>query len=172
MSQRAPHFLEHHFDASESHHTIIEHWAKARIDSPLTLIAKFDDASKQLIAVAGALQGLYLAAFAFSGLTSSVPSWYVLLLFGPLLVVVVFATKCVCTVPLTAEAHGAYKLLERGSLSQLSYHEVSAEFQAWCQKIDAIAEKKRQMLHAANLSFIAASAAAALVLLMVMMNVD
>jgi hypothetical protein len=37
--------------------SIIEHWVDARIDAPVQIIAKYDEAAKQLITVGGFLQG-------------------------------------------------------------------------------------------------------------------
>ena len=46
---------------------LLQHWAIARIDTPLDVIARFDEAAKQLIAVGGIIQAAYVAGFAFGG---------------------------------------------------------------------------------------------------------
>jgi hypothetical protein len=36
---------------------IVEHWASGRLDGPVALISRFDDAGRQLVGVGGLLQG-------------------------------------------------------------------------------------------------------------------
>lgn|GEM_PF-6893678 len=43
--------------------SIIEHWAKARIDGPMQALARYDDAAKHLITIGGFLQGGLIAVY-------------------------------------------------------------------------------------------------------------
>jgi hypothetical protein len=47
-----------------SFEAVVQHWAKARIDGPMQVIARFDEAAKQLIATGSLLQGVFFAVVA------------------------------------------------------------------------------------------------------------
>lgn len=55
------------FSSKQSFEAILQHWAKARIDGPMQVVARFDEAAKQLITVGGLLQGLFFAVVALGG---------------------------------------------------------------------------------------------------------
>ena len=97
---------------------VIEHWSRTRIDSALAAIGRYDDAAKQLIALGGAIQGLYFAAFAFGGLEDQLGNGWALpllmFLFVPVLSVIFCAAQCICRFHLSAEAIGTYHLLLSG----------------------------------------------------------
>lgn len=41
--------------------SIVEHWAKARIETPLQVTSRLDESAKYILAVAGILQGILIA---------------------------------------------------------------------------------------------------------------
>jgi hypothetical protein len=49
-----------------------EYWRKVEDEAPIQQVARSEDAAKQLIGLAGILQGLYLAIFAFSDLRKQI----------------------------------------------------------------------------------------------------
>ena len=134
----------------------VQHWARTRIDQPGQLVARHDDAAKQLIAVTAFLQGVYLAAFTFGDLSGRIPLFVVVIMFLPLLSTILGAARVICTVPMDLNVHRAFQLLtRRPSDSYLS--EVDAEIKRWCDELDRVAERKARWLHWANRSFIGAT---------------
>lgn len=41
--------------------TMVDHWVKSRVDTPVQVVGRLDDAAKQLLVVAGILQGILIA---------------------------------------------------------------------------------------------------------------
>lgn len=138
----------------------IERWSIMRLESTLRLTTRLDDASKQLIGVAGLLQGLYVALYAFGGTLSAAPAWLGPILITPLLGVVFFATRCVCVVPRAAEAMAGFELVREIASRGADLEKLAIEMDEWCQCVDEQAEKKRKSLHRANWSFVIATVAA------------
>lgn len=137
--------------------SFIQHWIKARIDEPRDVMSRHDDAARQLIAVSGLLQGAYLAIFAF-GEFREIGALRLVLLFLPLIAVVYCAATVLCAVPSDINVHGAFRALRSASAAPDPHEYLDASIKEWSEHIDSIATKKRRWLHAANLSFIAASA--------------
>jgi hypothetical protein len=52
-----------------------EYWRKVEDEAPVQQVTRSEDAAKQLIGLAGILQGLYLAIFAFSDLRNQINSF-------------------------------------------------------------------------------------------------
>ena len=135
----------------------IQHWAKSRIDEPRDIMARHDEAAKQLIAVSTFLQAAYLAVFTFGDLKGHVPLGLLFVMFAPLLSVVVCAATVICAVPTDMNVHRALALLKRSEPGEGRSQSLDAEIKRWCEEIDRIARKKARWLHLGNLSFIAAS---------------
>lgn len=136
---------------------LLQHWAIARIDSPLDLITRFDEAAKQLIAVGGIIQAAYVAGFAFGSLKEALPPWGVILLFAPLISMIFCAAKVICLVPKKLEAFSTYELFKQ-MRSGVEDAAVDLAMNEWCKGVDSLAKSKRLWLHAANLSFVFAFA--------------
>ena len=79
---------------------VVQHWAKARIDTPMQIIAKFDDAAKQLITIGSTLQGLYIAVFTFGDTKGEIPIYLLASLSVPLVLLIACAAQAICAVPL------------------------------------------------------------------------
>ena len=148
------------FESKQSFEAILQHWAKARIDGPMQVIARFDEAAKQLIATGGLLQGLFFAVVALGEWKSSFPLQLLIVgvFFLPLLALVFCAAKVICTVPLKMEAIDTYKLMKRASdPAGVSDQELTDAVQRWCSTVDNIALVKHRWLFRANLLFLASS---------------
>jgi hypothetical protein len=148
------------FQSKQSFEAIVQHWAKARIDGPMQVIARFDEAAKQLIATGGLLQGLFFAVVALGKWKSDFPFplWIVAAFFLPLLAMVFCAAKVICTVPLKMEAIDTYILMQRaGDPSGVGGEDLTGAMRRWCFTVDRIALVKHRWLFAANLLFLASS---------------
>ena len=147
------------FQSKPSFEAVLQHWAQARIDGPLQVISRFDEAAKQLIATGGVLQGLFFAIVALGKWKDSpFPVWLIPIFFLPVLALVFCAAKVICTVPLQMEAIDTFNLMKRaGGLSGVDDQELNAAMQRWCSSIDHIALVKHRWLFAANLLFLASS---------------
>ena len=147
---------------------VVEHWAKSRIDSPLQVIARFDEAARQLIAVGALLQGAYLAVFGFSNKTGPIPLWALVLLFVPLFAMIFCAAKVVCLIPLRLETFEAYSLLKR-LRDGIPDAELDRAMDTWCRSVDHLSARKRIWLHTANILFLIVSAATLLMVFTIAM---
>src|SRR5262249_1129310 len=128
------------FKSPESFETILQHWAKARIDTPIQLINRFDDASKQLIAIGGTLQGLLIAVFAFSNAAPRIPMWGILVIVGLLLIFIFCAARVICTLPPKLEAMDAYSLFKKIASSGVPDDELERAIHSWCVDIERLAK--------------------------------
>jgi hypothetical protein len=144
-------------DDSAAVDAFIQHWAKSRIDEPREIMARHDEAAKQLIAVSTFLQAAYLAVFTFGDLKGHVPLWLLFVMFAPLLSVVVCAATVICAVPTDMNVYRALGLLRRSDALDGRSQLLDAEIKRWCDDIDRIATRKARWLHRGNLSFIGAS---------------
>jgi hypothetical protein len=148
------------FQSGQSFEAVVQHWAKARIDGPMQVIARFDEAAKQLIATGGLLQGLFFAVVAIGKWKNDFPFalWIVGAFFLPLLAMVFCAAKVICTVPLKMEAIDTYLLMQRASNpSGVSGEDLTDAMRRWCRTVDRIAVVKHRWLFAANLLFLVSS---------------
>lgn len=136
------------FETKRTFDTVIDHWAKSRLDVPMQVIARFDDAAKQLITLGSVLQGLYIAVFAFGNLKQATPLWLIALLFVPLILLIFCAAQAICVVPVKKEAFDTYSLFK--SHSELSDEELTSAVDKWCQTIDGYADEKHRWLKAAK----------------------
>jgi hypothetical protein len=160
------------FESKQSFEAVIQHWAKARIDGPMQVIGRFDEAAKQLIATGGLLQGLFFAVVALGEWKEKLPFplWIVPLFFLPLLAQAFCAAKVICTVPLQMEAIDTYKLMQRaGNPAGVSNDDLTQAMMRWCETVDRIALIKHRWLLAANLLFLGSSLLTLLLLLGLML---
>lgn len=132
------------FESNPTFTNIVEHWGKARIDVPMQLLARFDDAAKQLIILATFLQGVYFSVFTFGNLKQPLHLVILFFLFISLFSIIVCAAKAVCTVPLKKEAFDTYALFKTSS--GLSEAELTNAVDLWCKGIDKIADDKHYWL--------------------------
>jgi hypothetical protein len=153
------------FTSASTFETTLQHWAAARIDSPLQLLARFDDAAKQLIALGGILQGI-LFAIGSSELLKGTPAGHrIPFLIMPLIVMIFCAAKVICTVPVQMEAMQTFNLLFRaGRPPGVPDTELTAAMHGWCSGVDRLVLRKHRWLKAANWLFLLSSASAVLFL--------
>jgi hypothetical protein len=146
------------FKSPKCFEAILEHWARARIDTPLLVVARFDDAAKQLITIGGTLQALFIAVFALSNAAPRIPPWGILIIVPLLLTFIFCAARVICTLPPEMEAMGAYALFKKIGDSGVSEVELKAAVDKWCIGIENLARTKHKWLFAANVLFILSSA--------------
>src|SRR5690349_17017928 len=103
MSSPKPKNLTPFFETKQTFDTVVEHWAKSRLDVPLQVITRFDDAAKQLITIGSVLQALYIAAFTFGNFKQQMPLWLIAGLFIPLILLIFCAAQAICVVPIKKE---------------------------------------------------------------------
>jgi hypothetical protein len=154
------------YESKPTFKTFVEHWAKSRLDVPMQVISRFDDAAKQLITIGSILQGLYIAAFTFGNLKHQVPTWLLCVLFAPLILLIFCAAQAICVVPLKKEAFDTYALFK--SEAGLTDEELTSAMHKWCQNIDKIADRKHLWLRFAKYFLVINSAITLLVLLFLM----
>jgi hypothetical protein len=135
----------------------IQHWARNRIDQPGKIMSDHDNAARQLIALSGFLQAVYLGVFTFSRAREHVPVAVVVVLLLPLLCVVFFAAKVICTIPTDMNVHATFQLLRDVASGKRGLQDVDEGIFAWCDKFDVLAQKKIRWLHWANIAFLTAS---------------
>src|SRR5688500_12513040 len=70
---------------------IVEHWAKARIETPLQVASRLDESAKVLLAVAGILQGILIVVVKLEPSESTPPPVYSVYAFPALLTLVTTA---------------------------------------------------------------------------------
>ena len=146
------------FKNQESFDVILQHWAKARIDTPIQLVNRFDDAAKQLIAIGGTLQGLLIAVFAFSNAAPRIPAWGILVIVGLLLIFIFCSARVICTLPPKLEAMRTYGLFKKIATSGVPDSELEDAVHSWCVEIERLAKVKHRWLFAANILFLVSSA--------------
>jgi len=129
--------------------TVIQHWAKARIESPLHLISRFDDTAKQIITVAGLLQGALIAivkidkdAMTIFGLAAAIM----------LLVTIVLAAFVIRVPPDDMWAHQLYEDLRCSRDDSWMERQLDGRFKEWCTAVSQAATRKRKILTASILT--------------------
>ncbi len=159
------------FETKKTLDAVVEHWAKARIDIPMQLLARFDEAAKQLITLATILQGLYLSIFTFGNFRETNHLIVFALLFATIFALVFCGAQAVCTVPIKKEAFGTYILFRKNE--GLSDEELTGALHEWCVNMDDIADKKHVWLTRAKWILVAHGAivfAAIMIFLILMMR--
>jgi hypothetical protein len=123
--------------------TVIEHWAKARIDSPIQLIARLDDAAKQVITVTGLLQG---ALIAVAKVHDKPLTPYALGASTALLLALLCAAVVICLPPHDMWAHQLYRDLKCARDDLTLQQQLDGRFKEWCTQIGNAAKQKRVVL--------------------------
>lgn len=123
--------------------SVIEHWAKSRIDSPLQMIARFDDAAKQIIAVIGILWGILIATAKFGSRPLTVFS---LLAAGSLLVAIVLAAWVVILPARYMGALEIYRDLRCARSDRVMEENVDKRIERWCLDVGSVAQRKLKRL--------------------------
>jgi len=131
--------------------TVIEHWAKARIDSPLQLISRLDDAGKQVITVAGLLQGALIAVSKFGD--KPLTPW-ALGASVALLTTIVLAAIVLCLPPHDMWAHQLYRDLRCAQDDHDLERQLDGRFKDWCTEVSNAAKRKRYVLTGAILTMV------------------
>ena len=67
------------------------------------------------------------------------------------------AAKVVCTIPTDMNVHATFQLLRDVAAGKRGLEDVDKGIFAWCDKFDAVAQKKILWLHRANIAFLVAS---------------
>jgi hypothetical protein len=120
--------------------TVIQHWAKARIDSPLHLIARLDDAAKQVITVTGLLQG---ALIAVAKINNQPLTPYAVGAAIALLLALLCSATVVCLPPHDMWAHQLYRDLKCARDDMSLEDQLDGRFKDWCEQVGDAAKRKR-----------------------------
>lgn len=140
---------------------LVEHWGKARVEVPLQLVARFDEAGKQLVTIGSTLQTLYIALFITSTRTmSQISATTEVAISICLWLVIVLAGLAVCSVQVDANAIKTFKLFGGvggddkgcGSARDQLWHELDK----WCKGARRTVWLKRGLLTLAKISLIVA----------------
>jgi hypothetical protein len=142
------------FKSRDCYSSILEHWAKARIETPLNISARFDEAAKQLITIGGILQGLLIAVFAFGTLQPRITGIGIFLIVFLLVAFIFCSARVICTVPRDMEALSTYKLFRTIAEPGAVDEELISAVKKWCVQVEILVKKKHRWLTAANVLFI------------------
>ena len=155
--------------SAKTFEVVVQHWAMTQMDGPIQLMARFDDAARQLIVVGGGMQTVFFAVLALSDLKTRIPLIVVAVVLGPLLALVFCAAKVICTLPTRMAASDTYKLaLQIGQHDGLPEPELTAAINSWCIDVDKVVHRKHRWLFSANIAFWLSSLSAATTLLLLM----
>jgi hypothetical protein len=149
---------------------IVDQWARSQMDSALATIARLDDAAKQLIGLGGVLQGVYFVGFKFGAVGGPLVYVGILIVFVPLVLMILFAAQSVCRVQLGASAMAAYRLLRDGRESGVRIDVLNDAVDGWCGEIDRVVAEKRRWVHLANITFVLATVAGLVTLVLLMLS--
>jgi len=130
--------------------TTAEYWRKVEDEAPVQQVTRSEDAAKQLIGLAGILEGLYLAIFAFSDLRNQINS------FLPYLSVLVWLLFLLPILLWLISAYSATRVLVPVSRKENDIRNVRLE-NAWERMKTAYeraAKDKQKWLHRSHLALI------------------
>jgi hypothetical protein len=123
--------------------SVVEHWAKSRIDSPLQVIARYDDAAKQIITVTGIIWGILIAA---AKITDRPLTPFSLLAAASLLSAIVLAAWVVILPTRYMGAHEIYRDLRSARTDRVMEDTVDRRIERWCEDVASVATRKLQRL--------------------------
>lgn len=146
--------------------SLIDHWAKARIDGPVQTIARYDDAAKQIITLGGVLQSLLVAAYAIvrpaetvslASLFQQPTTWLFLLYLAAFLwFFVCVIMSCQQRLKMKGDAgtdvYDVHTLIQHAAEGCLLPGEVSAAVKNWCVRVDRLIEYKHKWIQQACIS--------------------
>jgi hypothetical protein len=129
---------------------LMEHWAKARIDGPMQAVARYDDASKQLVTIGGLMQGVLIAAYSLidkpQGALMSTWQLVLVIMFIVCLVLFFICAAGVCWTQPKMDASEVEGFLLRTLNDCFTEKDLSGVVRSWCLDIDGIRRHKRQWL--------------------------
>lgn len=150
--------------------SLVEHWAKSRIDAPLQMIARLDDVARHVIVVAGVLEGLMVAVFKLDQ-GGRLPYPGISIAAGVfLLAAVLLAVVTLFQQPKYSKISEVYDLLrgnDRASPDVLKG--LDTQVTDWCRKLSAAAKRKHVFTGA---SLVALTAGIALIVLCFALNME
>ena len=123
---------------------VADYWRKVEDEAPVQQVTRSEDAAKQLIGLAGVLQGLYLAVFAFSGLrmqisTLSIPVLRALVWLLFLLPILLWLVSLYCAtkvfVPIERDGTNTANIAEHNwQRTKKTYKQAAQDKQSWLQR--------------------------------------
>lgn len=133
--------------------SLIEHWAKARIEGPMQAIARYDEACKQLVTIGSLMQGLLVAAYSL--MVRQQADAAAAFIFSQRLLIYSFlaslfcffvCTVVVCWMQPRMDASSVHKFLVKAMGECFTEKDLSEMVGNWCQDIDGIRRKKKWWL--------------------------
>jgi hypothetical protein len=165
MSNETPEKIQQCFTA------IIEHWVDARIDGPMQVLARYDDAAKQLITIGGVVQGGFIAICAVLGkhptFQLKAPQILGAIVFELLLLASLSFAAWACSLQPEMQAENIAKLLRKALKVDLSENDLVDEVTDWCKDLEGKIELKKRWMLASKITFILSIGAMPLLLLFV-----
>jgi hypothetical protein len=138
-------------DRTATLNQLVQHWAKSRIDTPLQLLARYDEAGKQLVTIGTALQTLFTGLY-FAGKLGTMSGTPAILIAGLLGLVVLLAGLAVCYVQLDTQILPAFELFKKCDLADDALWNALGD---WCDKLHHSIQRKRRYLIFAKTCLIA-----------------
>lgn len=134
--------------------SVVEHWAKARIDTPLQMTGRLDEIARQIIAIAGVLQGLIIT---LAKVEEGRPGFLMVVFSG-------LASVCfIAAISLSARAiHHQSNQLQAGPVFQMLRNadsgavleDLNRQIACWCSDAENIARAKRARIDQAMAAFV------------------
>jgi hypothetical protein len=152
--------------------TLMEHWAKARIDGPMQAVARFDDAAKQLVTIGGLMQGLLVAAYSLMdkqpGILTQPRGLQPVLVWSFLAFLILFfvCAAGVCWSQPKMDAVEIHDFLLKTLTQCFTEEDLSGIVGSWCIDIDKIRKRKRRWLTGASIFFMLSSVMMVVLLLL------
>jgi hypothetical protein len=134
---------------------LVEHWARARIDNPLHVIARLDDAAKHILVVAGILQGILIAVVKIEPLTPRQLSGFSIAALTGLVIAALLATLALFVQSNHLETHPIYKKVRTYATDAEFLDSLDGEIENWCLNNDRVRRRKHVLLAMAMLSLVA-----------------
>jgi hypothetical protein len=140
---------------------LMEHWAKARIDGPMQAVARYDDASKQLVTIGSLMQGLLVAAYSLMGKQQGIgtSTWQLVLIVSFMIFLILFfvCAAGVCWTQPKMDASEVHGFLLRTLNDCFTEKDLGGVVRNWCVDIDGIRRRKRRWLTLESIFFMLCS---------------
>ncbi|HEU4562043.1 MAG TPA: hypothetical protein VFS20_29720 [Longimicrobium sp.] len=133
---------------------IVEHWAKARIETPLHVASRLEESAKILLAVAGVLQGILIAVVKLESPVPAPVSPYAIPALAMLVATAVFAALVLVVQSRQLATKPVYDLFRTSATDAQTMTDLDKAVKAWCESIDRILLGKRILLGIAMLSLV------------------
>jgi len=137
--------------------TIVEHWAKARIETPLQVTSRLDDSAKYILGVAGVLQGILIAVVKLEPeVRNNIPqlSGYSI---GALLFLILTALLAAISLFVQSSELATlpvYDLFRTSTADRQTMDELDKAVKRWCESNDRVLRSKRILLTASMISLV------------------